>query len=237
MIGKLKVRLFGLIFFLGILTHTSHASGLEKADSLFVAQKYTEAFELYQEVFDQGQGSPSMVLKMAFIQEGLKDHVQALYFLHKYYELTSDKSVLHKMEEIANEQNLEGYKVGDLDFFLTNLSRFKQEIQLGLSLMALVLMVVAFRSKQKGRMPIGVPIIQVLLLGCLLMVTNDWLKPNRAIIAKNTTLMSGPSAAAEAIGPIRPGHQVKLLDESDVWIKIDWMGDEAYIRKGRLIRL
>ena len=43
-----------------------------------------------------------MLLKMAYIQEGLNHVGQALYYLNLYYLASKDKSVLGKMEELAN---------------------------------------------------------------------------------------------------------------------------------------
>ena len=61
------------------------------ADSLFEARKYTESFKIYQEIHGQNQGSPSMLLKMAFIKEGLDDYPAALYYLNQYYLFTSNE--------------------------------------------------------------------------------------------------------------------------------------------------
>jgi uncharacterized protein YgiM (DUF1202 family) len=60
---------------------------LVKADSLFEQKKYTESFDLYEQILDEEQlASPKMLLKMAFIKEGLGDYSRALYFLNVYYQ-------------------------------------------------------------------------------------------------------------------------------------------------------
>lgn len=237
MIRKLKTTLFGLVFFTcGFITAQNDVS-IETGDSLFVAKKYTEAMEVYSELHENGQGSSAMLLKMAFIQEGLRDHVKALYYLNGYYKLTHDKSVLHKMQELADEHGLSGYEVEDKHFFVTNLNRYQQEIQLGLAVACLVLVIVAFRGKRKNQMPVGVPIVQVVLLVGLFVVSNDVVKVNRAIVNEPTLLMTGPSAAAEVFESIDEGHQVEILEESDVWAKVRWEEEEVYVRKGKLLIL
>ncbi|MEQ9231021.1 MAG: hypothetical protein RIF46_10095, partial [Cyclobacteriaceae bacterium] len=130
MIRKLNILIFSIL--LGTLAFEASAqqSNVDLGDSLFQEKKYTEAFELYQTSFQNGEASPSMFLKMAFIKEGLGDYVHALFYLSKYYSLTTDKTVLVKMSDLANENGLAGYSVGDADFFKTALLRFNNEIQL-----------------------------------------------------------------------------------------------------------
>ena len=119
MIGNLKAITFYLFFIsLGSPSMAQSNYRLSTADSLFIKQKYTEAFAIYNEVFKSGKVSESMLVKMSFIKEGLGDNVQALYFLDQYYNLTADKSVLLKMQELADENDLNGYSVGDKEFFL-----------------------------------------------------------------------------------------------------------------------
>ena len=234
----LKLKIKGFFLLSVFLTSSVCAQAdIESADSLFTAQKYTEALEIYEEVYNGGMASSAMLLKMSFIKEGLRDHVSALYFLNAYYEMTYDKAVLHKMEEIALENNLSGYEVGDEQFFLTNLSRHKTEIQSLLALIAAVLLLVTFTAKRKNRLVVGVPVIQVIVLVALLTVSNGWLEKNRAIVVETTLLMNGPSPAAEVVEQISKGHLVQIIDESDVWAKVIWEGEEMYLRKGRLLKL
>ncbi len=237
MIEKLKTIVFIGICFLSVCAFSQGKNSLEKADSLFMSKKYTQAFELYDAQFESGKVTPAMLLKMAFIKEGLRDHVSALYFLNQYYFLTADKSVLYKMEELAEEQNLSGYQVGDSDFFQTNLLRFQDEIVLALAFISLFLLIATISSSRKDRMPIGLPIVQVLVLGALLVSSNGLFQSEEAIIKDNAVLMTGPSAAAEPLEVVEPGHKLQLLDESDVWVKVNWEGEQVFIRKSKLLRL
>src|SRR6188768_765420 len=79
------------------------------ADSLFHARHYSQSFELYRAILDQHYYSPSMLLKMAYIQEGLGHLGRSLYYLNLYYQATDDKQALYKMEDIAEKNKLEGY--------------------------------------------------------------------------------------------------------------------------------
>ena len=88
----------------------SHTAELKKADSLFQAKQYTQSFELYTSVLKEKQYSPAMLLKMAYIQEGLGHTSMSLYYLHLYYLASHDDQALTKMEEIASKNGLEGYQ-------------------------------------------------------------------------------------------------------------------------------
>src|SRR5688572_16230256 len=76
---------------------------LKTADSLFATKLYTQSFEHYEEILLQKQYTPAMLLKMAFIQEGLNHIGRALYYLNLYYLATKDKTTLDKIQELANK--------------------------------------------------------------------------------------------------------------------------------------
>ena len=236
MIGKLKALVFGLLF-IPLLNpgYTQIDLELVQADSLFISQKYTEAFDIYHQVFLTEKVTESMLVKMAFIKEGLGDDVQALYYLDQYYSLTADKSILLKMEELANANRLNGYKVEDKDFFMNLTSLYGWQIQVTLISICVFLLFFSFRSKKKKRLPIGVPALQVILLAVVLVLSNNWLQSDTGIIQSPTLLMSGPSAGSEPVGWVNEGHKINVLDKFDVWTKISWESGHAYIRNSKLL--
>jgi hypothetical protein len=62
---------------------------LQRADSLFEQREYTEAFSLYNTLLATDRVcSPAMLMKMAYIQEGLGDYSEALYYLNQYFLIT-----------------------------------------------------------------------------------------------------------------------------------------------------
>ena len=97
-------------------SHASAASAediLKKGDSLYSGRKYTQAFEVYQSLHAGGQYSPTMLLKMAYIQEGLGHLGESMYYLNLYFLATDDAQALKKMEELAQKNNLEGYETDE----------------------------------------------------------------------------------------------------------------------------
>src|SRR5260221_9847791 len=90
------------------------ASGkLGLADSLFRQKQYTESLELYEEIFQNNYYTPSLLLKIAFIQEGLGHLGQSMYYLNLYFLATHDPQTQIKIEEMAARNKLEGYSDSD----------------------------------------------------------------------------------------------------------------------------
>ena len=123
---------------------------LKEADSLYVEKKYTQSIEHYQTILSQHEYTPAMLLKMAHIQEGLNHVGQALYYLNLYYLATKDKSALSKMEELATRYNLEGYESTDEELALSFYHKYHFDITLGLTVVVLFLVSLAYSIKRKG---------------------------------------------------------------------------------------
>lgn len=228
------------IFFTFItLVYVTDLSGqnraLHYADSLFVSKKYTEAFNDYEKIYQQQLASPSMLMKMAYIKEGLGDYAEALYYLNVYYRQTSDKDALDKMRDIAEEHNLSGYEYSDFKFFLNTTRKFENEIVLCLMAFSAFLIVYIIKRKRKGEQPITATFLQLITISLIAVHINGLVYQDSAIIAEDKTLlMSGPSGASEPLDLISKGHKVDVLEGNAIWSKIKWEDREVYIRNKNL---
>ena len=95
---------------------------LNKADSLYISKKYAEAYTDYLHIFEQGKYTPQMLLKMAYVKEGLGEVPEALYYLNVYYVNFPGRNILKKMgvEKELYRQGVEPgdtVKVGNREFF------------------------------------------------------------------------------------------------------------------------
>lgn len=226
-----KIILIAL--FITIFTSKSIAqeSDLHTADSLFANKKYTEAFKYYEKIFNGGNASVAMFLKMAFIKEGLGNYADALYYLNLYYQQTSDKSVLIKMREIADEHNLIGYEYSDFRFFINFLREYLLEIVVCLFALSLFLLAYIFSRKRKNEKPVIAMVLQaavIILIGIL--INGVPFQRSAIISADNVLLMTGPSAGAEPLYFVDKGHRVDLLEQGDIWNKILWENQPVYVR-------
>ncbi|MEP1034772.1 SH3 domain-containing protein [Ekhidna sp.] len=235
MIDRIKVRLFlGILFscFFGSLM--AQNTDLAEGDSLFLEQKYTEAYDKYRALFQNDQASAAMLLKMAFIQDGLGNYTEALYFLDKYYRMSADRNVVGKIGELSEANDLSGYSYDDTDYFLALLEKYQLHFTLLLSAIMIMLSVYIFQKSKDKEKPIAAGIIQLIVILCLFAVLNMKAPPKAIVVSNNTLLRSGPSAGAEPIDMLSKGHKVKVLKRDEVWTQILWDGREVYVRNGKL---
>lgn len=211
---------------------------LTEADSLFSNQKYTEAFDLYDSLLNSQLATPAMLTKMAYIQEGLGNYTDALYYLHLYYRRTSDESALHKMQDLAEEHGLEGYEYSDYKFLSNFIRKYRFLLTwglLGLSVILLIYSLIKFRKKERSIAP---TLIQLALALIIVVLVNELFLKEWAIVNyDNTLIMSGPSAAAEPVDFIDKGNKVTILKSDDLWTQIDWGQGEAWIRNKNIKKL
>ena len=210
---------------------------LEIADSLFQEKKYTESYQIYEAIFEtSSKYSASMLLKMAFIKEGLGDYSMALYFLDYYYQKTANKSVLRKMDELAEQHGLTGYNYSDLDLMISYWHKYHIP-----SLVVLVLLCILSLLSLLYRYRKGFNIVGTMVLLCLLLVLTAFMinfgldRPRGIIIADNTYIMEDPSSASDLVDIVGKGHKVKIRGKDDVWYKIEWQDETAWIRENNLI--
>lgn len=241
MIAKPIKHILFLFFFLSMATTTTwgqvEVSRLMMADSLFKDKKFTESFELYDKILNANQkSSPQMLLKMAYINEGLRDYSQALYYLNLYYLQTSDKKALKKMEKLAGDHKLVGYEYSDWEFFLMLYRKYNPYITY--LLIGLTLLLFGIMIQQKfyyKKRPLSTGIILTCMVGLLFYHINFSNIYNKGIVVTaQSYLMEGPSSGADLVEIIEKGHRVNVRDKKDVWVEIEWDGKTAYIRENNI---
>lgn len=238
-----KITAFLLLFTLAFLkpaySQTDNIQ-LATADSLFHVQRYTEAYRIYETILEKDQlYSPRMLLKMAYIKEGLRDYTGTMYYLHLFYTKQPSRSVLKKMEELGQVNRLSGYEYSDLQFFKTQFSKHYMRI-LELMLIAAVFTVTAMTlSWRKGyRFSKTFKVCFISYLLFIVYYINFLNLGNEGIIKNDhVAIMSAPSAGASWVATTSRGHKVPITGQSDIWYQIKWKGQKAYIRKNNLLEL
>lgn len=239
MIKKL-LSIILLFCFQAVSTHAQQLNSLlSAADSLFADQKYTQSIKLYDSLYQyQEEASPSMLLKMAYIKEGLGDITGAQYYINEYYLATSNELALQKMEDLAEANQLEGYQHNDITFFFNLYYKNYNWLVIGLLILATILAAVIIIQKRKYQTsPRFNSFLLLILLATLFILVNFGKNYNRGVIIKNNTfIMSAPSSAANLIDVTTKGHKVVVDGKEDVWYKIEWRGQEGYV-KAKNVRL
>lgn len=229
-----RIGLFLVFIAHSFVTMASPALGfVQRADSLYAAKQYTQAFEHYQVLFAGGRYSPSMFLKMAYIQEGLGHLGESLYYLNLYFLVSNDTQALRKMEELAGKNNLEGYETNEKIKLLAWLQQQYVTIAWMITALSVFLLVLMFyqRLKMQTR-PSLAGIGLVVTLALLFVHINFSLKSERGIVAQpRTCLMSGPSAGSSVVAIIGEGHQVEIKGRQDVWLRVSWKNKEVFVKE------
>jgi uncharacterized protein YgiM (DUF1202 family) len=195
---------------------------------------------LFEELLTKNKvASPVMLLKMAFIQEGLGDYTRSLYYLNLYYLKTFDRRVLKKMENLAETYHLKGYNYDDTEFFLNIYHRYRVQINIGIMAIALFIGAILVYQKRAHRSrPLVSGIAFILFLATLFWLNNFGREKPKAIISDDPVyLMDGPSAGADVVDIIGRGHRVELLSTRDVWTKIVWDERDVFVKNQQLLPL
>lgn len=238
------MKLFKIIFFTLLLSSlTTEAQSvntkLDIADSLFSARRYTQSLELYKDIYNSGNASPAMLLKMAYSEEAQENLGNALIYLHDYYRFTSDDKALVKMDELAQVNALEGYDETDFERAEKVLNDLRYVIFIVLVILSGIIFLMMFRKyKKHSERSLGLATSFVLTLALAVYILDFTSESDKGIIMNNDTfIMSGPSAASELIEVVSQGHKIEVLGKKDIWIEINWRGKRAFVRENNLQEL
>jgi hypothetical protein len=148
-----------------------------------------------------------------------------------------DEQALGKMEEIASKNRLEGYQLSDFSNLFTMLQRHSFRITVLLFSLVLFFFALMFYQKIKQQKKPLAPAIAVVFFLTLLFVHNqvDDFQKVGIVSESSTYLMSGPSAGSSVIDIVSEGHQLKILGQNDVWIKVSWKDKEVFIKESSLL--
>ena len=234
---QLKYKILFITLFVSLTTCYSQAS-LQEADSLFANGKYTEAFEIFDSIHKEGQATEAMLLKMAFIKEGLSQPAEAIIYLSEHYKLSGDRRSFEKISELAEEQAFFGYESSDKEIILNAIRKY-QELILGFAfLLSVILLFQLYKKRQQKEFSLLNLFLQLILVIVIVLVSNNFLQKDEAILRNNGTLVvSSPSAAGEPVDILAKGHKVKIIQESEVWAQIEFDGLSGYVRKSQLHRI
>ncbi len=209
---------------------------IKRADSLYRAKQYTQSYTIYQSLLSQNHYSPAMLLKMAYIQEGLEHQGLCLYYLNLYQHASDDHQAVTKMEELATKHRLDGYQSSDSSRVIHFFQKNSLKITLGLSVLFFFFFALLFYQKRKGN-SVVVPMLLLVFFSALLFAVVNWGgKPSQAIVSTGTTyLMSGPSGGASVVAIVDEGHRLTIAGKKDVWLKVRWRDKDVYIKESSVL--
>jgi hypothetical protein len=209
---------------------------INRADSLFRAKQYTQSYTIYQSLLKEKHYSSSMLLKMAYIQEGLGHQALCLYYLSLYQHVADDHQAVSKMEELAGKYRLEGYQSSDSYRFFHFFQKNSLRITMALSVFIFFFFALLLYQQRKGSSAVGAMLSVVFFSALLFVVTNWGGRPSLVIVSSSATyLMSGPSAGASVVAIVEEGHRLAIKGKKDVWLKVKWHDKDAFIKESNVL--
>jgi tetratricopeptide (TPR) repeat protein len=233
----LKILLIIPALFAFVATYGQVATfRLQQADSLYEKKQYTQSLEHYQAILERNEYTPSMLLKMAYIEEGLGRIGQALYHLDRYYLSTNDKLVIDKMDELATKYNLKGYEYTDATLALSFYHDYRASISIALAALAVFFLSLFFFWRKRGKRLIATGAVLFIVIVLLAVHINIGEKIATGIIGEpNTYLMEGPSAGASVVSVVNAGHRLEITGKQDVWYRVKWNENTVWVRDHNLL--
>jgi hypothetical protein len=206
------------------------------ADSLFRAKQYTQSYDIYQSLLNENNYSTAMLLKMAYIQEGLNRPGLCLYYLNLYEKASDDHQAIAKMEELAGKHSLEGYRSADTSSFYHFFKKNNVLLIRVLSTLTILSFSLLIYQKRK-KMTLAVPFSLVILFASGVFIVSNLIRtPDLAIVSSNKTyLMSGPSAAASVVDIVEEGHRLTVSGKKDVWLKVKWREKDVFVKESNVL--
>ena len=215
----------------------AQAEKIARADSLFKAKQYIQSLELYQSVFNEKRYTPAMLLRMAYINEGLGKVGATLYFLKLYYLASDDEHALKKTEELAAKFKLTGYEEDDSSRVHRGIINNAMWIQVALSFVLLMIATVIFIQRKQSRKPWELLAAFILVVALLFYHTNFYSSESGIVNSEKAYLMDGPSAGANVVSVINEGTLLKLIGHEDVWIRVKWTDKEVYLKEKSVLKV
>jgi len=232
---KILLIIPGLCAFLAASGQVS-SFRLGQADSLFEKKQYTQSLEHYQAILQTGEYTPSMLLKMAYIEEGLGRVGQALYYLDRYYLVTNDKAVLEKMEDLSTKFNLRGYEYTDSTLVLSLYQDYRGYISIVLAAFSVFFLSLLFFWRKRGKRLAAAAFCLFVIIALFTVHINFGEKISTGIIGEpNTFLMDGPSPGASVISVVNEGHRLEITGKQDVWYRVKWNENTVWVRDHSLL--
>lgn len=210
---------------------------LKTADSLFQKKEYLRSLAVYKEILHSGrQYSPQMLLKMAYMEEALHRFSESMYYLNLYYNHHPSRSVLRKMEEVAQTNGLLGYEYRDADFFLTQFRKYYLKLLELLLIGAVITVTVMALKRRQAFFRSRAFQVSFLVYLAFLFVFINLFTFRRQGITKTTqsAVMERPAAGSKWLATLTPGNRLTITGERDIWYEINWNDQKAFIRKQNL---
>ncbi|PYQ21236.1 MAG: hypothetical protein DMF79_08660 [Acidobacteria bacterium] len=204
----------------------SPAERFRQANELVRGGDYPKGIALYEELAASGAESASLYWNWAQAAAARGDQGEALWALLRARELDpSDRAVLRELERLREGANLDRAEVAPEP--LAGLARAARRFRLDLG--ALLLLVVSLGAhlglrlwpSARGLGPAAGTALLLGLLAAAIPVAGSFARPTGAVVRRGAPLLDAASPTAEALGTLREGEVVPILEASGDYLRVE----------------
>jgi hypothetical protein len=136
------------------------------------------------------------------------------------------------MEELADKNGLEGYKINDFDFFRNILFRYYYHIIAVLTAMTWLVFTYMVYKKRKirARPAFSIFVVVFLLVTLFAIVNLPGLDHRGLLVGETNFLMEGPSPGSRLVDVVENGHRIRILGKEGIWYRVRWKDQEVFVR-------
>lgn len=199
-------------------------TALQQADSLFEQRRYVEGYALYDSMVQYGVSSAEesrILLRMAYIQEGIGNYPLALYHILCYHARSySSVAWLHAVR-LAQRMDVPGYVQGDGLYF--GLFLLRNHLWGNVLLVGLLVGCVAWCWVRRRSVGALVSLMGLVGLFWVWQSFAIWLPRSGVILDQRAVLMEGPSPAAAVLATdLLPGTRVEVVSVTPTWVLVQY---------------
>jgi hypothetical protein len=213
------------------------------ANELARAADYPKAIAGYAELSHSGSESASLYWNWAQSAAASGAQGEALWAMLRARELDpGDRAVGREVERLRDALNLDRAEIAPEP--LVAAGRFSRRFRLDLVAAALLLLsvlaqAVLLRRRAGGSGRALAPLLLVLgALAAVPSVAGSFARPTAAVVKRGASLFEAASPTASAIGTLREGEVVPVLETTGEWLRVeDNAGARGWARAGDVRRL
>ncbi len=212
----------------------SNPSEIILADKFFEQKEYQKAKLIYYKLISEKYNlEKNALLKLAYIHEKEFDYTRTLYFLNLFYERSPSEKVITKMNEIALENNVDGYELSDFFLIILIIKQYSYILILLLAALGIYIFIIfVVKKSKKESILLKHKIVFLLYLAGIYLALNISKFYKQGIVhIDKASLRRDPSSAAIAEHFMPTGQRINIFGSEDIWYRVLYQNRFYYINK------
>lgn len=228
-----NMRLFFFIYLFTFFYFSSFSadfSPLERAEKLFENGLYAEASTLYDSLINKGLDSKEVLYKSAYIAERLGKEGEAIFYLRKIEKNYGNEEIQDRIRTLSEKIESEGVPQIENHPVIDRINRHTFAILLATIVILLGAIYLAFQKKQPVYRTFAISLFITSILIQILLVYFSYFQSPSLVIIKKSFFYENPSFASPYQNDlIAPGSVLEILEQKDIWYKIQYEQKEHWL--------